>query len=173
MAYRRLTLEDVATLVGHWQGGESERKIARLTGIDRKTVRRYLAAAEAAALTRQHPLTEIELADLARRVQSRAKSVSSATRAELVEHEAQICAWLAEDPPVRLREVHRRLVGVGVRVTYWTLRRFALVVRSPRGTSSAAPSRVIPRAPGSGVQASDRALTAESHPHPLVHEVTA
>ena len=172
MAYRRLTLEDVATLIGHWQGRESERKIARLTGIDRKTVRRYLAAAEAAALTRDRPLTEADLADLVKRVQSRSKAVSSATRAELAGHEEQIGAWLAEDPPVRLREVHRRLLGVGLRVTYWTLRRFAMLLRSAREASKAVAEPAIPPAPDSGVQTSDRALSAESAPH-SVHAVMA
>lgn len=168
MAYRRLTIEDVATLVGHWQGRESERKIARLTGIDRKTVRRYLAAAEAAALTREHPLNERDVADLARRVQSRSRSMSSATRSALAGHEARISAWLAENPPVRLREIHRRLVGQSVDVTYWTLRRFALVVRS-----SGAPESVVPSAPDSGVQTSDRGLTADFYLHPAALEATA
>jgi hypothetical protein len=169
MAYRRLSIEDIATLVGHWQGRESERKIARLTGIDRKTVRRYLAAAEMAALKRDQPLAETDFADLAKRVQSRSKAVSSTTRAELAGHEAQIGAWLAEDPPVRLREVHRRLVGQGVRVTYWTLRRFTLLVRSSREPQST----VIPAPPDSGVQTSDRVLTAAYAPQLRAAGVTA
>jgi predicted transcriptional regulator len=169
MAYRRLSLEDIATLVGHWKGRESERKIARLTGIDRKTVRRYLAAAEQAALTRDQPLTEADLVDLARRVQSRSRAVSSTTRAELAGHEAQIGAWLAEDPPVRLREVHRRLVGQGVRVTYWTLRRFTLLVRSMREPLAT----VVPPPPDSGVQTAERGLTADSSHHPGEQQLTA
>jgi transposase len=169
MAYRRLSLEDIATLVGHWTGRASERQIARLTGIDRKTVRRYLAAAERAELTRETPLSEVDLAELAKRVQSRSRAVSNTTRAELAGHEAQIGAWLAEDPPVRLREVHRRLVGQGVRVTYWTLRRYTLLVRSSREPSAV----VIPQPPDSGVQASDRGLTADSNHHQTLHELTA
>lgn len=173
MAYRRLSLEDIATLVGHWQGRESERKIARLTGIDRKTVRRYLAAAEAASLTRDHALSEADLNDLARRVQSRAKAVSSTTRTELAGHEAQIGMWLAEDPPVRLREVHRRLVGQGVRVTYWTLRRFTLLLRSSRDMSIANPISSIPAPPDSGVQSSIRMPIADSAPQVHVSAATA
>ncbi len=169
MAYRRLSIEDIATLVGHWQGRESERKIARLTGIDRKTVRRYLAAAEVAALQRDQPLAEADFADLARRVQSRSKAVSSTTRAELAGHEAQIGSWLAEDPPVRLREVHRRLVAEGVRVTYWTLRRFTLLVRSSREPQPT----VIPPPRDSGVQTSDRAVTAAFAPQLRAAGVTA
>jgi len=181
MAYRRLSIENVATLVGHWQGRESERKIARLTGIDRKTVRRYLAAAEAASLTREHPLTEGDFADLAKRVQSRSPSVSSATRSVLAGHELQISAWLEASPPLRLREIHRRLVAKDVQVTYWTLRRFAMLARplsasheeAPESGLSRAQDSGIPRAPDSGVQTSDRGHVAEFYPHELAREVTA
>lgn len=176
MAYRRLTHEDVATVVGLWQGRESERKIARVTGIDRKTVRRYLAAAEGAALTRDCSMTEADVGGLIKRVQSRSKAVSSATRAELAGHEAKIGAWLSQSPPLRLREVHRRLVAEGVRVTYWTLRRFAILIRATRPTEALRePARipsVVPPAPESGVQSSHRAITAESFPHTMVREST-
>ena len=176
MAYRRLTHEDVATVVGLWQGRESERKIARITGIDRKTVRRYLAAAERAALTREGSTTEADIRGLVTRVQSRARAGSSATRAELAGHEAQISAWLAESPPLRLREVHRRLVAEGVRVTYWTLRRFAIQVRDAGATdeprATVRTSGAVPPAPESGVQSSVRALTADSRPHTMACEST-
>ena len=110
------------------------------------------------------------------RVQSRAKAVSSATRAELAGHEAQISAWLSESPPLRLREVHRRLVAEGVRVTYWTLRRFAIQVRAASASDEprepvCAPS-VIPPAPESGVQSSVRTITADSYPHTMACEST-
>src|SRR6185436_3306190 len=97
--------------------------------------------------------SEADISGLVARVQSRSKSVSSATRAELAGHEAQISAWLAENPPLRLREVHRRLVAQGVRVTYWTLRRFAIQVRAAElSDETRAPVRgssVVPPAPES------------------------
>ncbi len=131
------------------------------------------------ALTRDCSMTEADVGGLIKRVQSRSKAVSSATRAELAGHEGQISAWLSQSPPLRLREVHRRLVAEGVRVTYWTLRRFAILIRATRPTEPTEevrePARipsVVPPAPESGVQASHRVITAVSYPHTMVRQST-
>ena len=45
MAYRELNMMDVKELLRRWSAGHSDRKIARETGTDRKTVSRYPAVA--------------------------------------------------------------------------------------------------------------------------------
>ena len=47
MAFRELTMIDAREVLRRWQAGQKLREIARGTGLDRKTVRRYLAAAAA------------------------------------------------------------------------------------------------------------------------------
>ncbi len=46
MSYRELTMIDVRELLRRWAAGHSDRKIARETGADRKTVGRYTAVAK-------------------------------------------------------------------------------------------------------------------------------
>jgi response regulator of citrate/malate metabolism len=52
MAYRELTMIDIREVLRRWTAGQSNRQIARDTGTDRGTVRRYVVAAEAAGVKR-------------------------------------------------------------------------------------------------------------------------
>jgi hypothetical protein len=63
-------------------------------------------------------------------------------------------------------------VGQGVRVTYWTLRRFTLLVRSSR-EASVTPMSSIPAPPDSGVQTSIRTMIADSAAQVHARAVTA
>src|SRR5579863_6675583 len=126
MAYRELTMMDVREVLRRWQAGQSARQIARETGFDRKTVRRYLRAAEACKLERGRELTEGEVHEVAQRVQSRPLVALSETSELLVRHKDRIAAWLGAERPLRLRKVHILLERDGVSVTYPTLRRFAM-----------------------------------------------
>ena len=45
MSYRELNMIDVKELLRRWAAGHSNRKIARETGTDRATVRRYMRLA--------------------------------------------------------------------------------------------------------------------------------
>ncbi len=45
MAYREVSRVETAEVVRRWQPGKSQREIASGTGLSRKTVRRYIAAA--------------------------------------------------------------------------------------------------------------------------------
>ena len=52
MAFREVRVFEVREVLRLWLGGEGIRAIERLVGLDRKTVRRYVAAGEAAGLVR-------------------------------------------------------------------------------------------------------------------------
>jgi hypothetical protein len=51
--FRELTMVDTRELMRLWLKGYSDRAIARLARADRKTVKRYLKAAEAAGVRRE------------------------------------------------------------------------------------------------------------------------
>jgi len=50
MARRTFTMVDVAEILEHWYAGRPKVEVARSLGVDVKTVRKYVAAAEAAGL---------------------------------------------------------------------------------------------------------------------------
>jgi transposase len=126
MAYRELTMIDVREVLRRWQAGQSGRQIARETGFDRKTVRRYVEAANACELARDRALTEGEVHEVGQRVQARPLVVPSEPWEALVPHRDRIADWLGGSRPLRLRKVHVLLERDGVSITYPTLRRFAM-----------------------------------------------
>src|SRR5258705_13337245 len=50
MARRTFTMIDVTEILEHWYAGRPKVEVARSLGVDAKTVRRYVAAAEAAGM---------------------------------------------------------------------------------------------------------------------------
>jgi hypothetical protein len=61
MAYREVSVIEIREVLRLWLRGEGLRSVARLTSADRKTVRRYVEAAQAAGLARDG--NEGQLAD--------------------------------------------------------------------------------------------------------------
>ena len=55
MAYREVHRVETREVIGRWQAGLSQRRIAAGTGLSRVTVRRYIEAAEAAGLQQVAP----------------------------------------------------------------------------------------------------------------------
>jgi hypothetical protein len=49
MAYRALFVVEIREILRLWLRGRSQRDTARLNGVDRKTVRRYVLAAQGAS----------------------------------------------------------------------------------------------------------------------------
>lgn len=124
--YRELSMTDVREVLRRRHAGQGVREIARETGTDRKTVRRYVAAAEELGLTRESVLDDATVHEVARRVQQRPVMELSEERKLLETHRERIEEWLGGPEPLRLTKVHELLKRMSVDVTYSTLRRFAV-----------------------------------------------
>ena len=127
MSFRELTMIEVREVVRRWKDEQPLREIARATGLDRKTVRRYVEVVEALGLGREVELDDALVHEVAARVQTRAVPEPSTERQLLMEHRERIATWLTQHKPLRLTKVHALLArDHEVRVTYPTLRRFAI-----------------------------------------------
>lgn len=128
MAFRELTMIDVKEVLRRWSAGQSDRKIAREAGVDRKTAARYTAVA-ASLLERGRELTDDEVHEVAQRVQARPLPPTSTEWSEVARYRPLIERWLAGDAetrPLRLTKIHTLLVrDHGLRASYDTLWRFA------------------------------------------------
>jgi len=119
-------MQDVREVLRRRQAGQSARRIARETGLDRKTVGRYLEQAAAEGAVTPEAMVTDELAGaVGRRVQARPTPAPSEAWLALGARQAQIQTWLDGEPPLRLARVHELLARDGVTVGYTTLRRFA------------------------------------------------
>jgi hypothetical protein len=100
----------VKELLRRWAAGHSNRKIARETGTDRDTAGRYIAVAEQLTLPRNRELSEVDIHEVAQRVQARPLTDPSAERKAVVEHKLHIIEWLGKKRPLRLSKIHTLLV---------------------------------------------------------------
>jgi transposase len=124
LGFRELTMMEVRDVLRRLAAGQSLREIARTTGLDRKTVRRYAeAAAGSGWRADQSELGEALVAEVARRVQDRAAPTPSDERAELHRQREHISQWL--ESGLRLTKIHVLLKRSGMSASYATLRRFA------------------------------------------------
>jgi transposase len=126
MSYRELIMIDLRELFRRRSAGHGDRKIARETGIDRKTVARYFAVAKQLELPRDRELTDDEIHEVAQRVQARPLPDRSAEWASVAGHKERIVEWLGRKRPLRLSKIHTLLTRDGVEASYDTLRRYAM-----------------------------------------------
>lgn len=126
MSYREVSVIEIREILRLWLRGLGLREVARLSGTDRKTVRRYVEMARSCGLDRDggaDQLTDELLAAVitgVRRARPNGKSEVWETVAAQAE---QIKAWL--DEGLTLTKVHALLGRRGVVVSYRTLHRYA------------------------------------------------
>jgi transposase len=126
MSYREVSVIEIREILRLWLRGLGLREVARLSGTDRKTVRRYVEMARSCGLDRDggaDQLTDELLAAVitgVRRVRPNGKSQAWETVAAQTE---QIKSWL--DEGLTLTKVHALLGRRGVVVSYRTLHRYA------------------------------------------------
>jgi transposase len=120
---------DVKEVLRRWSAGQSDRKIGREAGTDRKTVARYIAAATKLGLERGADITDDVVHEVAQCVQARPLAAPSDEWREIATHRERIERWLAGDAetrPLRLSKIHTLLVrDHDLRASYDTLWRFA------------------------------------------------
>lgn len=133
MGFREVSVVEVREVLRAWLGGHGLRKAAERAGVDRKTARRYVAAAEAAGLSRDAgagAVTDDLVGVVVEAVRPARPNGHGASWELLLEREGQITAWVkgdkdANQEPLSIVKIEQLLARQGVRVPYRTLHRFA------------------------------------------------
>jgi transposase len=150
MGYRELSRMEIVEVVRRWQMGESQRAIARASGVARETVKKYLRAGEELGVAANGPPpTEDQVVRLVQvgRVVSAPRAWASPQADRLEPYREQITTWLQEEH-LQVTRVQELLGQRGVHVPYTTLERFVwrlgLKPRDRRGDTV----RMAPTPPG-------------------------
>ncbi len=141
MAFREVPVFEVREVLRLWLRGEGLRSVERLAGVDRKTVRRYVTAAEGLGLRRdggEGQLCDEFMGSVVEAVRPhRSDGHGEAWRLLVARHD-RIEAWLKQDG-LTVVKVHDLLTREGVVVPERTLHRYAGEVcdvgRGRRGTT--------------------------------------
>ncbi|MDX9709694.1 MAG: IS21 family transposase [Trichloromonas sp.] len=127
MAHKEYGVTDILDLLRRAKAKDSQRRIARATGMDRKTVRNYLGLAAEHGFDETTPddqLPEIAAAVFRQVHGGQKKSSDPGACAALVPHRELLSGWLETDG-LSLTKAHIKLGRMGVDVTYSTLYRYA------------------------------------------------
>lgn len=132
MGFREVSVVEVREVLRAWLEGLGLRTVAGRAGVDRKTARRYVAAAEAAGLTRDAgpgAVTE-ELVGLVVEAVRPVRPNGHGTSWEvLLGNEERIRGWVSGGrglDPLSIVKIEELLARQGVVVPYRTLHRFAV-----------------------------------------------
>ena len=141
MAFREVRVFEVREVLRLWLRGEGIRATERLVGVDRKTVRRYVAAAVELGLVRdggEEQLSDEFIGSVVEAVRPHRADGHGEAWLLLVANHQLIEDWLRTDE-LTVRKVHDLLGRRGVVVPERTLHRYALEVcdigRGRRGTT--------------------------------------
>jgi transposase len=110
VGFREVSVVEVREVLRAWLEGRGLRKVAERAGVDRKTARRYVAAAEAAGLTREAGVEAVtdelvgQVVEVVRPARPNGHGVSWET---LLEREEQITAWVCPIPRASTGDAHR------------------------------------------------------------------
>lgn len=129
MAFREVRVFEVREVLRLWLAGEGIRSVERLSQVDRKTVRRYLAAAESLGLDRDggvDQLTDVFIGMVVEVVRPHRSDGHGERWGLLVVHHGEMTAWVEED--LTAVKIHELLGRRGVIVPLRTVQRYVLEV---------------------------------------------
>ncbi len=139
--FREVRVYEIREILRLWLRGKGQRPIEDLTGVDRKTVRRYVAAAIAAGMVRdggEDQLNDPLMASVCERVRPHRPDGHGAAWGVLAANHDQLKVWLTKEG-LTVVKAHDLFVRRGIAVPERTLHRYALEVlgvgRSARGTT--------------------------------------
>lgn len=125
MAFREVRVIEVREVLRAWLSGAGLRVVAERAGVDRKSARRYVEAAQAAGLVRdggEDQLTDGLLGEVVERVRPARPGGRGATWQALEAQHEQIAEWVTAG--LSVVKIGVKLERLGVRVPYRTLHRF-------------------------------------------------
>lgn len=132
LGFREVSVVEVFEVLRWWLEGLGLRTIGQRAGLDRKTVRRYVAAAQEAGLAREdgvEALTDALVGQVLEAVRPVRPNGHGPSWQLLEEHEEAIRAWIKGEDGRRglsIVKIHELLARRGVQVPYRTLHRFAV-----------------------------------------------
>ena len=130
MSFREVPVHEIREVLRLWLRGEGFRSIERLAVVDRKTVRRYVAAGVEAGLVRdggEDQLSDELIGVVCERVRPHRPDGHGAGWAALKANHDQLKTWLV-DEHLNARRAHELLGRRGVVLPERTLHRYALEV---------------------------------------------
>jgi transposase len=132
VGFREVSVVEVREVLRGWLEGAGLRKAAERAGLDRKTARRYVTAAEAEGLTRDDgvgALTDELIGAVVTAVRPARPNGHGASWEVLLVWEEQIRRWVVGgqgQPPLSIVKIEELLARQGCVVPYRTLHRFAV-----------------------------------------------
>ena len=154
MSFREVRVHEIREVLRLWLRGEGNRSVARLSAVDRKTVRRYVEAAVACGLNRdggEEQLSDELIGQVCERVRPHRADGHGEAWATLRANHDQLKAWLVEGG-LTVVKAHDLLTRQGTVVPPRTLHRYALEVLGVGRSSRATTVRVADGEPGSELQ---------------------
>ena len=149
MAFREVDVIEVREVLRGWLDGGGLRPIAERAGVDRKTARRYVQAAQAAGLARDAALSAVTdelIGAVVEQVRPVRPDGHGHAWAALAGRREEIAGWVAEG--LSMVKVHELLTRSGTSVPYRTVHRFASAECGFTGRRRAMTVRVVDGDPG-------------------------
>lgn len=154
MSFREVQVHEVREVLRLWLRGESERATARLSLVDRKTVKRYVTAGEEAGVVRdgnEGQLTDGLIGQVCELVRPHRRDGHGAGWETLRAHHDQLKVWLV-DEGLTVVKVGLLLARRGVNVPQRTLHRYAREELGVGRSARRSTVRIADGEPGAEVQ---------------------